>query len=108
MKYTFLLLTLLAFLVLLAFVLYQNREKIYFSFESRSNTTSDIIDFYEAKKLIEDCQVKKVFQTQDKRIGLKLTDGFYRSTFEGQIDEVLDLAQKASQRCGFGINVVIE
>lgn len=54
----------------------------------------------QAKQLLRDCRVTVVMQTHSLEVWLTLDDGTRARTKEPGIDDVLDLAFDAQQRCG--------
>jgi len=54
----------------------------------------------EIKQAISDCKVKSVFQTHSNTAGAELKNGTELSAIEPQIDNILDLALAAEDKCG--------
>ncbi|MBI1982333.1 MAG: hypothetical protein HYS68_02000 [Candidatus Levybacteria bacterium] len=66
------------------------------------------ISWEEAKRLLQSCQVKGLFQAHSKYVEFILFDSTLKSTTESRLDEVMSLAEQASLNCGFYIPTAIE
>jgi hypothetical protein len=54
----------------------------------------------EIKTAIENCEVKQVFQAHSKEVSAELKNGEKLSAIEPDIDDIIDLAVSAEQKCG--------
>jgi len=65
--------------------------------------TSVSIEWGEAVDLIEGCRATGVFQLHNRAVLLTLRDGSERKTREPTLDVVIQMALRASERCGMEI-----
>lgn len=52
------------------------------------------------KQVINNCEVKSVWQGHDRRAGAKLKNGQELTSFEPKLDDIIDLAVAAEPKCG--------
>ncbi|MFH1462162.1 MAG: hypothetical protein ABIG08_00455 [bacterium] len=52
------------------------------------------------KQAITNCEVKSVWQTHDRRVGAKLKNGEELAAIEPKLDDIIDLAIAAEEKCG--------
>jgi hypothetical protein len=88
--------------VLLAFSACGDDEEVVpSSTESTSATPGEIaVSWDEARQMLRDCEVKAVMQAHSLEVWLTLEDGTRVKAVEPAIDDVLDLAFDAQQKCG--------
>jgi hypothetical protein len=58
------------------------------------------ISWAEAKALIRECRAREVGQTHSRLVTLSLRDGGRRYTREPHIDDVVDVVNRTSNKCG--------
>ncbi len=52
------------------------------------------------EQAITNCEVESVWQTHDRRVGAKLKNGEELAAVEPKLDDIIDLAIAAEEKCG--------
>lgn len=78
-----------------------NLSKQSFNVSQSAISTSEtkIINWEDASKLMENCQIKSVFQKHDLTVTLRTYDNQIFQTIEPQIDDIFKLAKKYQSPC---------
>lgn len=65
-----------------------------------TKATNKEISWVEAEQLVVGCQVERVGQTHARAVTIVLKNGDWLETTEPNLDDIIDIAQAAEEKCG--------